>query len=162
MSSLLDTALGIPRLLVGQALRAIRIAMRAPMPHPKTQRELADLVDNSLQHQIRAGYTHRFITLMFVTVGKRVFCRRYTYGEPSWHSVFQTDPAGQVRLDKTVVNIKARVPRDLDEIVPDIDQAYADTLKKLGASYMLAGATEPRARESTMEVVLAEPPADTR
>ena len=25
------------------------------MPHPKTQRELADLVDNSLKHEIRAG-----------------------------------------------------------------------------------------------------------
>ena len=161
MSSLLETALEIPRLLFGQVLRPIRIAMRGPMPHPKTQRELADLVDNSLKHEIRAGYTHRFITLMFVTVGERVFCRRYTYGEPSWHSVFQTDPAGQVKLDKTVVNIEARVPQDLDGIVPDVDQAYADALKKLGASYMLAGATQPRAQESTMEVRLAEPPAGT-
>ena len=128
------------------------------MPHPKTQRELAALVDNSLKHEIRAGYTHRFITLMFVTVGERVFCRRYAYGEPSWHSVFQSDPPGQVKLDKTVVNIEARVPQDLDDIVPDLDQAYADALRNLGASYMLAGATEPRARESTMEVRLAEPP----
>ena len=125
------------------------------MQHPKTQRDLADLVDNSQKHEIRAGYTHRFITLMFVTVGERVFCRRYSYGEPSWHSVFQTHPAGQVRLDKTVVKIEARVPQDLDEIVRHVDQAYADALKKLGASYMLAGATEPRARESTMEVSLA-------
>ena len=98
---------------------------------------------------------------MFVTVNDRVFCRRYTYGEPSWHSVFQTDPAGQVKLDKTVVNIEARVPQDLDEIGPDVDRAYADALKKLGASYMLAGATEPRARESTMEVRLGEPSAST-
>ena len=51
------------------------------------------------------------------------------------------------------------MPQDLDEIVPDVDQAYADALKKLGASYMLAGATEPRARESTMEIRLAEPAA---
>ena len=135
--------------------------MRSPMPHPKTQRELADLVDNSLKHEIRAGFTHRFITLMFVTVSDRVFCRRYTYGEPSWHSAFRTDPAGQIKLDKTVVNIEARVPQDLDEIGPDVDRAYADALKKLGASYMLAGATEPRARESTMEVRLAEPSAST-
>ena len=159
MSTLLENALGIPRLLAGQALRPIRIAMRGPMPHPTTQRELADLVDNSLKHEIRAGYTHRFITLMFVTVGGRVFCRRYTYGEPSWHSVFQTDPAGQVELDKTVVNIEARVPQDLDEIVPDVDQAYADALKRLGAGYMLAGGTALRARESTMEIRLAEPSA---
>ena len=161
MPSLLETALELPRLLAGQALRPIGIAMRGPAPRPKNQRELADLVDISLKHQIRAGYTHRFITLMFVTVGERVFCRRYTYGEPSWHSVFRTDPAGQVKLDKTVVNIEARVPRDLDELVPDVDQAYADALKKRGASYMLAGATEPRAQESTMEVRLAEPPAST-
>ena len=96
---------------------------------------------------------------MFVTVGERVFCRRYTYGEPSWHSVFRTDPAGQVKLDKTVVNIEARVPHDLDEVVPHVDQAYADALKRLGASFMLAGATERRAQESTMEVRFAEPSA---
>ena len=156
MSSSLRTALEIPRLVVGQLLRPIRMAMRGPMPHPKTQRELADLVNHSLKHEIRAGYTHRFITLMFVTVGERVFCRRYTYGEPSWHSVFRTDPAGQVKLDKTVVNIEARVPEDLDEVAPDVDRAYASALKKLGASFMLAGATEPRAQASTMEIRLVE------
>ena len=131
------------------------------MPHPKTRRGLADQVDDSLKHETRAGYTHRFITLMFVTAGERVFCRRHTWGEPSWRSVFQADPAGQVRLDKAVADVEARVPQDLDEIVPDVDQACADALKKLGAGYMLAGATEPRAQESTMEVRLAEPPAGT-
>ena len=156
MSSLLETALEMPRMLVIQLLRPIRVAVRRPVPHPKTQRELADLVDNSLKHEIRAGFTHRFITILFVTVGERVFCRRYSYGEPSWHSFFQRHPAGQVRLDRTVVKIEARVPQDLDEIVRHVDQAYADSLKKLGASYMLAGATEPRARESTMEVSLAD------
>ena len=131
------------------------------MPYPKTRRELADLVDNSPKHEIRAGYPHRFITLMSVTVGERVFCRRHTCGEPSWHSVFQAEPAGQVKLDKTVVDIEARVPQDLDEIVPDVDRAYAGALKKLRASYMFAGATEPRAQESTLEAGLAEPPAGT-
>ena len=42
-----------------------------------------------------------------------------------------------------------------------VARPYADALKKLGASYMLVGATEPRAQESTMEVRLAEPPAST-
>ena len=49
MSSLLQTAFEMPRLLVGLMLRPIRIAVRGPMPHPKTQRELADLVDSSLK-----------------------------------------------------------------------------------------------------------------
>lgn len=115
---------------------------------------MADQVNTALRHEIRAGYTHRFINLMFVTVGERVFCRRYTYSEPSWHSAFRADPAGQIKLDKTVVNIEARIPEDFDEIVPAIDQAYAESLKKLGASFMLAGAVEPRAQESTLELKL--------
>ena len=39
MPSLLKTALRMPRLLVRRALRPTRMAMRGPMPHPKTRRE---------------------------------------------------------------------------------------------------------------------------
>lgn len=115
---------------------------------------MADLVNRSLRHKIRAGYTHRFITLLFVTVNDRVFCRRYSYGEPSWHSAFRADPRGQVQLDKTLVYIKAAVPPDLDNINPAIDRAYAAKLKQLGARFLLEGAIEPRARQSTMELTL--------
>lgn len=160
MPTLLQAAIELPRMLLGQSLRPIRLALRSPTPHPKTQGELADLVRSSLTHEIRAGFSHRFITILFVTVGQRVFCRRYTYGDPSWRSVFLANPAGQITLDKTVVNIEARVPQDLDDIIPAIDQAYAATLKQLGASFMLAGAIESRAQESTMELTLAHPPKD--
>ena len=134
--------------------RRIRLAFRKPMTAPTTQQALADLVNYSVHHEIRQGYTHRFITLMFVTVGERVFCRRYTYNEPSWYSAFLDDPEGQVKLDKTVVDVMGAVPEDLDEINPKVNEAYAKALKKLGASHMLAGATEPRALASTFELKL--------
>ena len=147
-------AVDIPKLIITQTIQPLRLAMRKTAAHPKTAQEMADLVNKSLKHEIRAGYTHRFIRLMFVTVGDRVFARRYTYGEPSWHSAFRADPPGQIKLDKTIVNINGRVPDDLDEIIPEVDQAYANSLKKMGARFLLSGATETRAQQSTIELVL--------
>lgn len=132
----------------------IKLAFRRPTMTPTTQQQLADLVNRSIRHEIRAGYTHRFITLLFVTVNERVFCRRYTYREPSWYSAFAKDSAGQVKLDKTVVDIIGRIPPDLDSINPQVNKAYEAKLKQLGASYMLGGAIEPRAQASTFELLL--------
>lgn len=92
---------------------------------------------------------------MFVTVGDRVFCRRYQYGERSWRDVFLGDPDGQVWLDGAVVDIEGRVPHDLDTINPLVNDAYAEALRRLGASFMLAGAIDDRAMASTMEMTFA-------
>lgn len=121
---------------------------------PATQQQLADLVNHSVQHKIRAGYTHRFIDLLFVTVDECVFCRRYSYTEPSWYSAFLKDPEGQVKLDKTIVDITGCIPPDLDDINPQINKAYEAKLKQLGSSFLLPGATEPRALASTFEVMI--------
>lgn len=154
MTNILNLIVDLPKLAIRQAIQPLRLAMRRPLNHPASQAELAKLVEQSLVHKIRAGYTHRFITLMFVIVDERIFCRRYSYGEPSWHSVFLKNPAGQIKLDKTIVNIEAHVPKDLDDIIPAIDQAYAMKLKQYGARFLLAGATEPRAHASTIELKL--------
>lgn len=155
-SDILNMAIDLPKLFALQATQPLRLTMRKATAHPETTQEMADLVNKSLKHEIRAGFTHRFIPLMFVTVGDRVFARRYTYGEPSWHSAFRADPPGQIKLDKTIVNIDGSVPDDLDEIIPEVDQAYADSLKKLGARFMLKGAVEPRAQQSTIELTLSK------
>ena len=154
--NILQTAVDLPRLIFLQFARPLRVAFRSTLEHPATQAQMAELVKTSLRHEIRAGYTHRFITLMFVTVGERVFCRRYSYGEPSWHSVFRNNPEGQIKADKTIVNIEAHVPHDLDEIISLVDQAYADKLRLLGARFMLPGAIEPRAQQSTLELTLSD------
>lgn len=158
-ANLRDVLAGIPKLIVGQALHPLRRILRGPLKQPEKQAELADLVNRTRLHEIRAGYEHRFIRLMFVTVGNRVFCRRYRYTEPSWHSVFLSEPDGQIRLDGTVANITAAVPQDMDVIIPEVDQAYADALRKLGASFMLAGSVEQRAQQSTLEIALSKGPA---
>lgn len=151
-----DVLTGIPKLIAGQALHPLRRAMRGPMKTPETQGELAALVNLTRKHEIRAGYSHRFIDLMFVTVGERVFCRRYSYNEPSWHSAFRSDPVGQVRLDGTVADITASLPEDYAAIIPEVDKAYANALKRLGASFLLAGATDRRAQGSTLEITFVK------
>ena len=155
-ASLRDLLAGVPKLIAGQALHPLRRVLRGPLKRAESQAELADLVNRTRLHEIRAGYEHRFIRLMFVTVGDRVFCRRYQYTEPSWHSVFLSEPGGQIRLDGTVADIAAAVPQDMGVIIPQVDQAYADALRKLGASFMLAGAVEKRAQQSTLEITLSK------
>lgn len=156
ISNTLNLVTSLPKLIGRKAVQPLRLTLRQPLAHPNTQRDMAKMVNDALSHKIRAGFTHRFITLMFVVVGDRVFCRRYSYSEPSWHSAFQSDPKGQIKLDKTIVNIKARIPHDFDEVISAVDDAYAAKLKQLGASFMLDGAIEPRAQESTIELLLAE------
>ncbi|MEW8624255.1 MAG: hypothetical protein AB2551_00710 [Candidatus Thiodiazotropha sp.] len=77
---------------------------------------MTKMVDDAISSKIRAGFTHRFIT----------------------------------------VNIEARIPHDLDDIISAVDDAYAAKLKQYGASFMLDGAVETRAQESTIELLLAD------
>ena len=155
--NILNMVIDLPKLSALQTIQPLRLAIRKTAPYPDTVQEMADLVNASLKHEIRAGFTHRFIRLMFVTVGDRIFARRYTYGEPSWHSAFRAAPPGQIKLDKTIINIEGRVPDDMNDIIPQVDQAYADSLKKIGARFLLPGAIEPRAQQSTIELTLSKP-----
>ena len=98
-ASLWNMVSGIPKLIIGTAIHPLLRILRGPMQQPDTQSEL---VNQTRIHEIRAGYTHRFIRLIFVTVDDRVFCRRYQYSEPSWHSVFLSNPGGQIRLEGIV------------------------------------------------------------
>ncbi|MEM7158585.1 MAG: hypothetical protein AAF799_37440 [Myxococcota bacterium] len=135
----------------------IGIAPLKPSVEIASQAALARQVDATVLHQIRAGRTHRFIDILFVTVDDRVFCRRYTYGERSWRDVFLRDPDGQVALNRRIVDIEARVPEDLDTINPRVNAAYEAALQRIGANWMLAGAVEQRAMDSTMEITVSPP-----
>lgn len=154
-NSTLQIVLGLPKLLWNYATNPLKRVFFKAAPSPDTQAGLARLVENTFHHEIRAGYEHRFIRLMFVTVGERVFCRQYQFSQRSWRDVFLAHPEGQVRLDNTIANINAREPEDYDQIIPAVDQAYADTLRKIGASFLLTGSLEARAQKSTMEITLA-------
>lgn len=144
-----------PRLLWTMVRRsAARLVPRKMDMASPSQAQLARLVESTVLHQIRAGTTHRFIDLMFVTVGDRVFCRRYSFGERSWQDVFKRDPLGQVRLDGVVVDIDAVVPDDLDEVNPAVNDAYVASLRKIGAPFLIAGTMEDRSMASTMEITV--------
>lgn len=156
--NILNILIDLPKLFALQTIQPLRLAIRKAVESPQTAQEMADMVNKSLKHEIRAGFTHRFIRLMFVTVDDRVFARRYTYGEPSWHSAFRVESQGQIKLDKTIMNIKAYVPDDFEKIIPQVDQAYADSLKRMGARFLLDSAVKPRAQESTIELTLINKP----
>ncbi|MEW2915526.1 hypothetical protein AB1A64_00495 [Ruegeria sp. ANG10] len=153
--STLQVILGLPKLLWNYATNPLKRALFKAAPTPSTQTDLVRLVEKTFHHEIRAGYEHRFIRLMFVTVENRVFCRQYQFSQRSWRDVFPSNPEGQVRLDNTIANINARKPKDYDQIIPAVDQAYAEALRKIGASFLLMGSIEPRAQKSTMEITLA-------
>ena len=118
-----------------------------------TQANLAEQTRSSVSHKIRAGTSHRFIDTSFVTVGDRVFCRRYSFGEPSWHSAFLADPTGQMSLDGNVHDVFGRPPADLDEIVDDINEAYFRKLKAQGAESWFSWVRDPRVMQSTLELI---------
>lgn len=153
--STVQILLGVPKLLWRYGTNPVKRALCKAAPTPDTQAGLARLVNKTFHHEIRAGYDHRFIRLMFVTVGDRVFCRQYQFSQRSWRDVFLMNPAGQLRLDNTVANINAQTPADRDQIMPAVDRAYADALHRIGASFLLPGSLEPRAQNSTMEITLA-------
>jgi hypothetical protein len=153
--STLRMILEAPRLIWAYATNTVKRALFKAASPPETQEELARLVERTFHHEIRAGYEHRFIRLMFVAVGERVFCRQYQFSQRSWRDVFLRNPEGQVRLDNAVVDIEAPEPEDYDHIIPAVDQAYADTLRKIGASFLFAGAVTPRTQRSTMEITFS-------
>ena len=64
-SNLSNIAIDLPKLLIRQAIQPLRLALRKSTTLPDTQQELAELVNHSLKHQIRAGFTHRFIDILF-------------------------------------------------------------------------------------------------
>ena len=119
-----------------------------------TQQQLAHLVNQTGSHQIRAGDKHRFIASSFVTVGDRIFCRRYGFGEPSWYSAFADDSEGQIRLDRTYVDIYGAVPADLETINTEVNQAYFDKLERLGANSWRSWVQDPKVMASTLEITL--------
>lgn len=96
--STFQTIFGVPKLLCNYASNPIKRALFKAAPAPTTQAELARLVNKTFHHEIRAGYEHRFIRLMFVTVGDRVFCRQYQFGARSWRDVFLSNPDTSVSL----------------------------------------------------------------
>ena len=67
------------------------------------------------------------------------------------------DAAGQVKLDKTIVDIIGRIPPDLDAINPAVNDAYAAKLAQLGASYLatcLMGRLNPAPKPALLRLFL--------
>ncbi len=72
-SDILNIVTDLPKLFVLQTIQPLRIAMRKTKSKPDTAQQMVDLVNTALKHEIRAGYTHRFMRILFVTVDDRVF-----------------------------------------------------------------------------------------
>ena len=92
------------------------------------RKELAKRIMSSPVHQVRSGFTHRFIDITMVAVGERIFIRPYMFGINGWYDAFLKSPEGEMKIGENVILIEGRVPSDLEEINPLITQAYHDLL----------------------------------
>lgn len=113
---------------------------------------LEKLVQSKKVHQIRAGKTHRFIDITIVATEGRFFVRQYKFGTKSWYDAFLINPAGQMKIGDTIIDIEGAKPVDLDEINPKVNKAYR---KLLGLIYPAMRLTYDRKKHeaSTLELL---------
>ena len=88
------------------------------------RKELAKRVMASPVHQVRSGFTHRFIDITMVAVEERIFIRPYMFGRNGWYDAFLQTPEGEMKIGNDVIRIEGRIPTDLEEINPKVTNAY--------------------------------------
>lgn len=118
------------------------------------QKEVAHYVDENEIIGIKAGLQREtFLDIWMVTVHNRIFARSWGLAEKSWYNSFLLDPVGQINCGGTVLNIRASVPDDIEEISPAINNAY---LTKYSTKQYAKPITEQQHVEKTMEFMICE------
>lgn len=115
-------------------------------------KELEKLVQSKKVHQIKCG-NHRFIDITIVATEGRFFVRQYKFGKKSWYDAFLANPAGQMKIDDTIININGIVPKDLDKINPKVNKAYRKLLGLIYPAMRLTYNTKKH-EASTLELIL--------
>ncbi len=115
-------------------------------------KELSNLIARHNVLQIRSGDTHRFIDITLVEVDGRFFTRPYQFAKRGWYEAFQKEPNGAIKYKDIIIPIEAKVPTDLDKIIPAVTEAYTD---KLGSTYqnMRAGFDGDKHDAMTIELI---------
>ncbi|MDN3693326.1 DUF2255 family protein [Chryseobacterium tructae] len=75
--------------------------------------------------EIKAGSERLdFLEIWMVIIQDRIFARSWGLAERSWYNTFLKCPAGQIKCDDILYNIKAIIPEDLNQLTEEINQAY--------------------------------------
>jgi hypothetical protein len=118
-----------------------------------THSDVINRVNNAKLQQIRAGSSFPFMSLSIMVVSDRLFCRRYHFDEPSWHTAFLADSSGSIKADDVVIPVDAIVPHDLDAINVALNEAFRVRFGNKVPQEVLDKAIDERAMASTLEVI---------
>ncbi|MDA0812998.1 MAG: hypothetical protein O3C21_11515 [Verrucomicrobia bacterium] len=118
-----------------------------------THDDVIRLVRQAKKQQIRAGNSFSFMDISIMVVGDRLFCRRYHFDEPSWHTAFLANPSGQIKADDTVIPIDAVVPHDLGTINFALNEAYQTRFGNKVPERVLQKAIDQKSMASTLELI---------
>ncbi|WP_135445242.1 hypothetical protein [Vibrio tasmaniensis] len=127
------------------------------MAQSTTLTQLIQAVDGQKVHQIRCG-DHRFIDITIVQAQGRFFIRQYKFGKRSWYDAFINNPSideqpnGAMKIGDLEVQVNGKVPKDLQAMIPSVNQAYR---KLLGLIYPLMRLTFDRQKHeaTTLELI---------
>ena len=117
------------------------------------RKELARKVMSSPVHQLRSGFTHRFIDITMVAVGERIFVRPYQFGRNGWYDAFMGTPDGEMKIGNEIIKIEGRIPEDLQDINPKVTQVYHDLLPGIYADMRKTYDTDKHER-MTLELIV--------
>ncbi|BAP31497.1 uncharacterized protein CHSO_2460 [Chryseobacterium sp. StRB126] len=106
---------------------------------------------------IKAGSERpEFLEIWMVVAQNRVFARSWGLAEKSWYNTFLECSEGQIKCGKTIYNIKAVIPEDLNQLTDDINQTYLTKYNSEHNRKYAIGIIEDQHVEKTMEFIIGE------
>ncbi|MFC3757613.1 DUF2255 family protein [Chryseobacterium tructae] len=107
--------------------------------------------------EIKAGSERLdFLEIWMVIIQDRIFARSWGLAERSWYNTFLKCPAGQIKCDDILYNIKAIIPEDLNQLTEEINQAYLTKYNFGRNSKYAIGIIEDKHVRRTMEFIICD------
>lgn len=105
---------------------------------------------------IKAGHDREtFLEIWMVTVEERIFARSWGFAERSWYNQFLKNPSGEIQCGDEVFQIKAQVPKNEEDLVNKINEAYLEKYTKTEHNKKYAeGIVKDIHIEKTMEFIV--------
>jgi hypothetical protein len=122
------------------------------MKKKKFDPALLAALDKNARVWIRAGSTHRFISIWAVVVQGRVFVRSWSLKPRSWYRTFLEEPQGAIRVGDQEIPVRAVHTRS--EMLKDrIDKAYLEKYNSPGSIQYARDLGRKKSRDATIELL---------